>query len=163
MANEFILHSDHEALKYIQGQHKLNARHAKWVEFLQSYHFTIKHKSGKMNQGADALSRRHLILFQLDACVLGFEHLKALYEQDEDFGQIYEDCRRHPDGGPSMELQDSPKSGNSRAKVKEEVQALLKAATDTPGYTTMFKPGFVIQIANDSEGVSACSDHGQIA
>jgi len=67
------------------------------------------------------------------------------------------------DGGPSMELQDSPKSGNSRAKVKEEVQALLKAATDTPGYTTMFKPGFVIQIANDSEGVSACSDHGQIA
>ena len=62
-----------------------------------------------------------------------------------------------------MELQDSPKSGNSRAKVKEEVQALLKAATDTPWYTTMFKPGFVIQIANDSEGVPACSDHGQIA
>ena len=62
-----------------------------------------------------------------------------------------------------MELQDSPKSGNSRAKVKEEVQALLEAATVTPGYTTMFKPGFVIQIANDSEGVSAYSDHGQLA
>ena len=29
---EFILHSDHEALKFIQGQHKLNPRHAKWVE-----------------------------------------------------------------------------------------------------------------------------------
>jgi len=28
IANEFILHSDHEALKYIQGQHKLNSRHA---------------------------------------------------------------------------------------------------------------------------------------
>ena len=96
MANEFILHSDHEALKYTQGQHKLNARHAKWVEFLQSFHFTIKHKSGKLNQGADALSRRHLLLFQLDACVLGFEHLKALYDQDEDFGKIYEECHRHP-------------------------------------------------------------------
>ena len=47
-----------------------------------------------MNQGADALSRGHLLLFQLDACVLGFEHLKALYENDEDFGVIYGECRR---------------------------------------------------------------------
>ena len=65
IAKEFILHSDHEALKYIQGQHKLNPRHAKWVEYLQSFQFVIKHKSGKMNQGADALSRRHLLISQL--------------------------------------------------------------------------------------------------
>jgi len=44
-----------------------------------------------MNQGADALSIRHLLLFQLDACILGFKHLKALYENDEDFGVIYEE------------------------------------------------------------------------
>jgi len=67
-ANEFILHSDREALKYIEAQHKVNSRHAKGVEFLQS---------DKINQGADALSRSLLFLFQLDACVLGFEHLKA--------------------------------------------------------------------------------------
>jgi len=30
----FVLHSNHEALSYINGQHKLNVRHAKWVEFL---------------------------------------------------------------------------------------------------------------------------------
>jgi len=29
---EFILRFDHEALKFIQGQHKLNPRRAKWVE-----------------------------------------------------------------------------------------------------------------------------------
>ena len=62
-----------------------------------------------------------------------------------------------------MELQDSPKSGKSRDKVQEEVQALLEAAADTPGYTAMRKPGFAIQIANDLGGVSACSDHGQLA
>jgi len=56
-----------------------------------------------------------------------------------------------------------PKSGKSRAKVQEEVQALLEVAADTPGYTAMRKPDFVIQIANDSGGVSACSDHGQLA
>jgi len=51
-----------------------------------------------MNQGAGALSRRHLLLFQLDACVLGFEHLKSLYENDEDLGEIYKECLRHPKG-----------------------------------------------------------------
>jgi len=61
--SEFILHYDHEALKYIHGQHKLNSRHAKGVEFMQSYHFTIKCKSGKLNQGVNALSRRYLLLF----------------------------------------------------------------------------------------------------
>ena len=34
VGGEFIPHSGHEALKFIQGQHKLNPRHAKWVEYL---------------------------------------------------------------------------------------------------------------------------------
>ena len=65
ISKEFILHSDHEALKYIQGQHKLQPRHAKWVEFLQAFTFTIKHKAGKFNKGADALSRRYSLLTSL--------------------------------------------------------------------------------------------------
>jgi len=89
VANEFILHSDHETLKYIQGQHKLNSGHAKWVEYLQMFHFTIKHKSRKLNKGADALLRRYLLLFQFDACVLGFEYLKSLYAKDSDFGELF--------------------------------------------------------------------------
>jgi hypothetical protein len=44
---EFILHSDHEALKYLSSQQKLSKRNAKWSEFLQAYSFSIKHKSGK--------------------------------------------------------------------------------------------------------------------
>jgi len=31
---KFILLTDHEALKYINGQHKLSRRHAKWVAYL---------------------------------------------------------------------------------------------------------------------------------
>ena len=68
------------------------------MEYLQSFHFTIKHKSGKLNQGADALSRRYLLLFQLDACVLGFEHLKALYQDDEDFRSLFFECQKQPKG-----------------------------------------------------------------
>ena len=31
---EFILHSDHEALKFFHSQRKLNCSHAKWVAYL---------------------------------------------------------------------------------------------------------------------------------
>ena len=102
VASEFILRSYHEALKYIQGQYKLNSWHDKWMEYLASFHFTIKFKSGKLTHRADArsrcLSRRHLLLFELDACILGFEHLKYLYDNDEDFGELYKECLRHPNG-----------------------------------------------------------------
>nr|GFB52548.1 putative mitochondrial protein [Tanacetum cinerariifolium] len=33
LSNEFVMFSDHAALKFINGQHKLKPRHAKWVEF----------------------------------------------------------------------------------------------------------------------------------
>uniref|UniRef100_A0A2N9J8I5 Integrase catalytic domain-containing protein n=1 Tax=Fagus sylvatica TaxID=28930 RepID=A0A2N9J8I5_FAGSY len=92
LPNEFLLHSDHEALKYLNSQQKLNSRHASWVEFLQPYSFSIKHKSGKLNQVADALSRRHSLLSTTEVQVLGFEVLKELYKNDPDFGNVWESC-----------------------------------------------------------------------
>jgi len=59
---------------------------------------TIMHKSGKLNQGTDALSRRHLLLFKLDACILGFDHLRSLYIDDEDFRELYTNCQKYPKG-----------------------------------------------------------------
>jgi hypothetical protein len=34
---EFVIHSDHESLKHIRGQEKLNKRHAKCVEFIKTF------------------------------------------------------------------------------------------------------------------------------
>lgn len=84
----FILHSDHEALKYINNQQKLSRQHATWFEFLQSYSFTIKHKSSSQNIMADALSRKNSLLTQIEATVVGFEVLEELYENDHFFGNI---------------------------------------------------------------------------
>jgi hypothetical protein len=43
----FIIHSDHESLKPIRGQAKLNKHHAKWVEFIETFPYIIKNKKGK--------------------------------------------------------------------------------------------------------------------
>ena len=75
----------HEALKFIQGQHKLNPHHVKWVEYLQTFNFVIHYKVGQLNKGADALSRRYLLLSVLESKVLRFEIVKGLYAGDENF------------------------------------------------------------------------------
>jgi len=55
----------------------------------------MKHKSGKLNQGANAFLRRHQLLFQLDACISGFEHIKGLYATGEDFWKLFVACLKH--------------------------------------------------------------------
>jgi len=65
VSKEFIIHIDHETLKYLKSQHKLNKRHAKWVEFLEQFPYIIKYKKGKSNVVADAFSRRYTFLAKL--------------------------------------------------------------------------------------------------
>jgi len=64
VSQEFVIHSDHESLKYLKGQHKLKKRHAKWMKFLEQFQYVIKYKKGKSKIVVDALSRRHALFFK---------------------------------------------------------------------------------------------------
>ncbi|KAK1581185.1 hypothetical protein Q3G72_003854 [Acer saccharum] len=91
---EFVIHTDHESLKHLKGQHKLNKRHAKWVEFIETFPYVIKYKKGKENVVADALSRKYVLLSTLDARLLGFDYIKELYVEDSDFGNVFNACEK---------------------------------------------------------------------
>src|SRR3954453_183861 len=90
---EVVIHADHESLQFVKTQVSLNKRHAKWVEFIESFPYVVKYKMGKENVVADALSRKNsTLLTQLDFHIIGLDEIKDLYAMDFFFGPIFEKC-----------------------------------------------------------------------
>ena len=98
LSKEFVVHTDHETLKHLRGQTNLKRRHARWLEFIETFPYIIKYKKGKENIVADALSRRYALIATMEAKVMGFEFIKDLYEEDPDLAVIYSSCTRGPQG-----------------------------------------------------------------
>ena len=59
------------------------------MEFIETFPYIIKYKQGKENIVADALSRRYALVSSLNAKLLGFEYIKKLYANDDDFASVY--------------------------------------------------------------------------
>ncbi|XP_022857293.1 uncharacterized protein LOC111378344 [Olea europaea var. sylvestris] len=38
---EFVIHTGHESLKHLKGQGKLNKRHGRWIEFIETFPYVI--------------------------------------------------------------------------------------------------------------------------
>ena len=76
----------------------MNKRHAKWVEFIETFAYVIKYKKGTENIVADALSCRHVLLHTMNTRLLGFEYMKQLYDNDSDFAEIYKACGHSTSG-----------------------------------------------------------------
>ncbi|KAF7808269.1 putative mitochondrial protein [Senna tora] len=91
LPQEFVLYSDHQALKFLHSQRHLNSRHAEWVEFLQEFTFVVKHRSGVENKAADALSRMLTVLNSMSVSIVGFDRLKDEYASCPDFGIIFQE------------------------------------------------------------------------
>ena len=96
LSQEFVIYSDHEALRYLHSQKKLNFRHGSWVEFLQHYYFMVKHRAGVENKAVDVLSRRVSLLSVMSVKVTRFERLKDDYESCLDFGELYTSLSNAP-------------------------------------------------------------------
>ena len=73
----------------------MNKHHAKWSEFIESFPYVIKYIKGKGNVVADALSHICMLVTNLELSVIGFEHIKDLYEHDPTFAIPYAKCLMH--------------------------------------------------------------------
>jgi transposase InsO family protein len=56
--DRFDILTDHRALEYFMTTKKLNARQARWAEFLSRFYFLIRYRPGKENTLADTLTRQ---------------------------------------------------------------------------------------------------------
>ncbi|XP_056852919.1 uncharacterized protein LOC130502196 [Raphanus sativus] len=79
----------HETLKHLRGQTTFKKRHARWLEFVETFPYVIKYKKGKDNVVADALSRRHTLISTMEAKIMGFEYIKDSYITDPDFQEVF--------------------------------------------------------------------------
>ncbi|RDX75477.1 Retrovirus-related Pol polyprotein from transposon 17.6, partial [Mucuna pruriens] len=82
---EFIIHFDHQSLKFLKSQGKLQKRHAKWLEFIEMFTYVIKYKKAKENIVVNVLSRGYMLLTSLQTKLLGLEIIKDLHVNDSDY------------------------------------------------------------------------------
>lgn len=69
----------------------MSAHRARWNSYLQEFTFIIRHKAGKENQVADALSYRKHLLTNMSITIPGFEEIRQEYHAENDFDHIYTD------------------------------------------------------------------------
>ena len=102
LPKEFVLYSDHSALRHLHDQKKVSDQHSRWIEYMQDYMFVIRHKKGKDNVVADALSRRPHVLNMMKVHVTGFEEMTEAYAECPNFKKIL----RTLSDGPTSEYSD---------------------------------------------------------
>uniref|UniRef100_A0A2N9GWQ7 CCHC-type domain-containing protein n=1 Tax=Fagus sylvatica TaxID=28930 RepID=A0A2N9GWQ7_FAGSY len=142
---EFVIHTDHESLKHLKGQGKLNQRHARWLEYIKTFPYVIRYKQGKENIVADALSQRHVLLISMSAKMLRFEYVKDMYVDDADFFVVYKACDK-----TAFDLMPLPVDGRSSLDGQKKAE-LVKSLHERVR----------LQIAQKNEKVASQANKGR--
>jgi hypothetical protein len=58
---EFVIHTDHESLNHLKGQQRLNRRHAKWVEFIETFPYVIRYKQVNERTSLDGQKKAEMV------------------------------------------------------------------------------------------------------
>eukprot|EP00253_Pinus_taeda_P012331 PITA_12331 len=103
LGRKFLLLTDHHSLTNYFSQPTLNARQARWADFLSGFDFDIRHLKGKENRVADALSRKVQCLYEVtfsrwENSLL--EMMKTTASQDVEYQQMKRHKSLSSEGSP---------------------------------------------------------------
>jgi len=92
LGKETIIHIDHQPLQYLQSQTNLQqARHFRWMGFLQQFHLVIRYKKHIYNKVVDIISRPIIsasIILKHNSIM--HKSYAEQYALDADFKDVYE-------------------------------------------------------------------------
>ena len=85
LGRRFELRTDHMSLKYLFDRLSLNARQARWLEFICEFDFEIKCVKGKENKVVNTLSRN----FHVVALSICKSYLRTRVFEAQNSDEIY--------------------------------------------------------------------------
>ena len=80
-------------MKHIRSQVKLNRRHARWVEFIESFPYIIKHKREKTTLLLMHYRDVTPCYLNLTSIFFGLETIKQQYVHDAEFKDVLLNCK----------------------------------------------------------------------
>lgn len=107
LGRKFVVSTDQKSLKQLLQQRVVNADQQNWASKLLGYDFEIVYKQGRLNRGADALSRINegLELNTINSYVKWTqeEQVRAENKQDEKLQRITKEVQEDPILWPGYE------------------------------------------------------------
>jgi len=86
---------EHESFSHLKGQGKsLTIMQAKREDCVETFPHVFKYTKGMENFVVDALARRYVLIFILDAKLLRHEYNKELHANDDDLASVYGTCEK---------------------------------------------------------------------
>ncbi|MCH89143.1 hypothetical protein A2U01_0010036, partial [Trifolium medium] len=148
IGRKFVVSTDQKSLKQLLQQRIVTAEQQNWAAKLLGYDFEIIYKQGRLNKGADALSRVHegMELTTMNSYVKWAqeEQIQVENQQDEKLQRIMIELQKDPTTWPGYELKQGVLLYEGRLVVSNKsviIPILMEEFHSTPqgGHSGFYK------------------------